>query len=80
MKTREITDKDLIVYLVANGVDILAIKKEQGKERSIIYFEDDDKLQQLIINFANKKDQINIAEFIATERRIKTLLCLQKTK
>jgi hypothetical protein len=75
---RAITDKDLAVYLSAKGIDIKSIEKDPKANRSLILFEDNEVLNKSIIDFANKNDNINIAEFLAAERRIKTLLCAQK--
>lgn len=79
MKLKVITDKDLIVYLSAKGLEIKDIKIEQGKNRSLVYFEEDEQLRRAVINYANKSDKVNIADFLAAERRIKTLLCMQKS-
>lgn len=75
---KEITDKDLIVFLVANGIKIEDIKADKKANRSLVYFEDTKELQDSIIKFANRSGEINIADYIATERRIKTLFCVQK--
>jgi len=78
MILKEITDKDLIVYLAAIGVPIKEIKKDQHKNRSLIYFEDNNELKKSIIDYVNKTVNVNIVDFLSAERRIKTLLCLQK--
>lgn len=78
MNLKAITDKDLIVYLVASGMEIKNIEKENGKNRSVVYFEKGNQLDKMVINFVNKTGCVNIADFIAAERRIKTLLCMQK--
>lgn len=78
MSLKIITDKDLIVYLAAKGLEIKDIQKDPKGNRSLVYFNDDDSLRQSTINYANKSDSVNIAEIIAAERRVKTLLCLQK--
>lgn len=75
---KTITDKDLIVYLIAVGIEIEDIKKDKNFNRSIVYFKDDEKLRNAIIRYVNKSDDINIAEFLSAERRVKTLLCIQK--
>ena len=78
MILKAITDKDLIVYLTAKGLEIKGIEREGGRNRSIVYFEDSNELRSSLINYVNKTDKVNIAEFISAERRIKTLLCMQK--
>ncbi|MDT8718204.1 hypothetical protein IAI10_16175 [Clostridium sp. 19966] len=78
MELRPISDKDLLVFLVAKGLEIKDIKKEKDKNRSLVYFEDTDKLNQAMLQFANKSEQVNISDVLAAERRVKTLLCMQK--
>ncbi|WP_027633443.1 DUF5659 domain-containing protein [Clostridium hydrogeniformans] len=78
MKLKGITDKDLIVYLVAIGLEIKDIRKAENK--SIVYFEDNDRLKKSFFKYVNKTDYINLSDFIWAERRIKTLLCAQKHK
>lgn len=73
-----ITDKDLIVYLTTKGFEIKNIAKDPKGNRSFVYFNDDPKLVDAAISYANKTDMVNIAELMAAERRIKTLLQLQK--
>lgn len=79
MKLKALTDKDLIVYLTAIGLEIKEIKKDNGKNRSLVYFEDNEELEKQILNYVNKSNSnVNITDFLAAERRIKTLLCMQK--
>lgn len=73
-----ITDKDLIVFLVAKGFNIEKIKKDKNRNRSLIYFKATNELETAILSFVNKTETINICEYQAAERRVKTLLCLQK--
>lgn len=73
-----ITDKDLMVYLIAVGIEIKDVKKDNNFNRSLVYFKNDEKLRKAIIRYANKSDDVNIAEFLSAERRVKTLLCVQK--
>lgn len=75
---REITDKDLIVFLVACGIDIKDIQKDKKHSRSLVYFEDTELLNDLILKFVNKAIDINICDYQAAEKRIKTLLCMNK--
>ncbi len=75
-KKKAITDKDVIVYLVAEGKQIVDVKKD-GK-RSIVYFENNIYLDEAILRFINRTGEINIGDYIAAERRVKTMLCMQK--
>lgn len=75
---RQITDKDLIVFLVAYGLEIKDIKEDNKYNRSLIYFENSKELQEAILKFTNKSVSINICDYISAERRVKTLLCVQK--
>lgn len=76
MKLKDITDMDLIVFLVLKGHGINKSKREGNK--SIIYFEDNEELQENILKFVNRNENINIADYQATYRRVKTLLCTNK--
>lgn len=51
---RQITDKDLIVFLVACGIDIKQIEKDKKFNRSIIYFEDNENLNDYILKYTKK--------------------------
>lgn len=74
-----ITDKDLIVSLVAQGFPIVEIKKDQKQNRCIAYFENTKELDEAILAFANKTININIAEYFAADKRVRTLLHHQKS-
>lgn len=76
---KEITDKDLIVFLVACGLDIKQIEKDKKFNRSIVYFEDNEKLKEYVLKYTSRGVNINICDYMAAERRVKTLLCLQKS-
>lgn len=69
-----ITDKDLMVYLVAKGFVVKDVKKD--KNRSIVFFENTRELKGELVKFVNKENSVNIADFLAAERRIKTILCI----
>ncbi len=73
-----ITDKDLIVSLVAQGFPIIEIKKDQNQNRCIAYFENTKKLDEAVLAFTNKNININIAEYFAADKRVRTLLHHQK--
>jgi hypothetical protein len=73
-----ITDKDLMVFLVAKGLEIKKVKKDEGKNRSFVYFENTKDFEEAVLSFTNRKEQINVGDYIAAERRVKTLLNLQK--
>lgn len=79
-KLREITDKDLIVFLVAKGLKIIKIKKDPERNRSLVYFEDRGELENAVLAYTNKSEEINYGDYIAAERRVKTLLTMQKLK
>ncbi|MGY5241168.1 DUF5659 domain-containing protein [Clostridium tertium] len=72
--TRDITDKDLMVYLLAKGFQIENIKKDGNK--SIVTFKDHKDLEEATIKFVNREDVVNIADLLAAEKRIKTILCM----
>lgn len=76
---KEITDKELIVFLVACGLNIKEIEKDKKFNRSIVYFEDNEKLKEYILKYTNRAVNINICDYMAAEKRVKTLLCMQKT-
>lgn len=75
---KQITDKDLIVFLVACGLEIKQIIKDKRFNRSIVYFENSNNLEEHILKYTNKSVNINICDYISAERRVKTLLCMQK--
>lgn len=75
---REITDKDLIVFLVACNFDIKDIQKDKIHNRSLVYFQNTELLEEYLLKYANKSIEINICEYQAAERRVKTLLCMNK--
>lgn len=73
-----VTDKDLIVFLVSKGYKIKIIKRDKDRNRCLVYFDKTKELDTAILDFANKTETININEYQAAERRVKTLLCMQK--
>jgi hypothetical protein len=76
---RLITDKDLIVFLVASGMEIRLIRKDPVYRRSNVYFDNTERLDAAVLNYTNKSTMVNIADYLAAEKRVKTLLCLQKS-
>lgn len=70
----EITDKDLMVYLVAKGFEIKDIKRNGN--RSIVIFSEAPGLREASISFVNRQNMVNIADLLAAEKRIKTILCM----
>ncbi|MTI67833.1 MAG: hypothetical protein FH753_14705 [Firmicutes bacterium] len=74
----EITDKDVIVYLVATGFQIKKAYKDPKRNRSIVVFKNSKELNEAIINYANKKGKVNVANFIEAEKRVKNLFYLNK--
>lgn len=75
MGFKEITDKDLLVYLIVKKFEIVETRKAQNK--TIFFFEDTNELNASILAFVNKSESINIGDILGAERRLKTLLCLQ---
>jgi len=75
-----ITDKDLIVSLVAQGFPIIHIHKDpKNPNRCIAYFKNTKELDDAILSFTNKTTTINIGEYFAADKRVRTLLYHQKT-
>lgn len=77
-RLREITDKDLMVFLVAKGLKIQQIKRDPDRNRSLVYFENTQELENAVLAYTNKSEEINYGDYIAAERRVKTLLSMQK--
>lgn len=73
---KQITDKDLIVFLVASGLEVKDIEKDGN--RSLVYFDDNKKLKDKILNYANRSISVNISDYLAAEKRVMTLLYTQK--
>lgn len=73
-----ITDKDLMIFLVACGLEVKHIEKEKGKNRSLVYFENTEELQEAILNYTNRSIEVNLSDYIAAEKRVTTLLHTQK--
>ena len=78
MNLKLITDKDLIVFLVAKGFEIKNIEKEKNRNGSLVYFKKTRELEKTILKFVNKTETINIGEYQTADKRVKTLLCMQK--
>tara|TARA_B100000965_G_C19297692_1_gene628764 strand:+ start:112 stop:342 length:231 start_codon:yes stop_codon:yes gene_type:complete len=72
---KKITDKDLIVYLVGKGFMIK--KSEKDGNRSNVYFKQSKEIDEAILDYVNKADA-KYNEFQEAERRVKTLLCLNR--
>ncbi|KRU29362.1 hypothetical protein VT91_09760 [Clostridium sporogenes] len=72
----KITDKDLIVFLINYGLEIQDIKKSGNK--SLVFFRNTEKLKKATLEYANRTFKVNVADYIAAEKRIRTLLYLQK--
>lgn len=73
MNLKQITDMDLIVFLVAKGFKIEEINKQEKK--TIFYFKETEEFKSSIIAFVNKSECINIGDILGAKRRVKTLLC-----
>lgn len=76
---KAITDKDLTVFLVAKGFTIAKVLPEAGRNRCLIYFEATKELEEAVLNYTNKSDVINYPEYIAAEKRVRTLLNVHKS-
>lgn len=75
MKFKQITDVDLLVYLIAK--DFKIINTQRVGKKTIFYFEESNELNLSILAFVNRSETINIADILGAQRRLKTLLCLQ---
>lgn len=75
---KQITDKDLIIFLVAYGLEVKDIKKDSSRNRSWVYFEDTSELKDAILKYTNRSVEINLCDYIAAEKRVTTLLYTQK--
>jgi len=69
-----ITDKDLIVFLVSSGLKIIDAQKENNTNHSVVFFEDNENLKKAKIEYVNRSKVINIADYIAAEKRVRALL------
>ncbi|ABR48593.1 hypothetical protein Amet_2439 [Alkaliphilus metalliredigens QYMF] len=76
----KLTDKDLITYLAARGFEIVDTYKEASKDRSIVLFKNSKELDRAILDYANKRGDINIADYLATEKRVKNLFYANKMR
>lgn len=72
----KITDKDLIVFLINYGLEIKDIKKSGNK--SLVFFRNTEDLKKATLEYANRSFKVNVADYIAAEKRIRALLYLQK--
>lgn len=73
-----VTDKELIVFLVASGLELKDNKYDKMAKRSTLFFKNDEAFNSAVINYANGTGNVNIADYIAVEKRVKTLLCVPK--
>lgn len=78
MNLIQVTDLNLITFLVAKNHQIKDSKIDGNK--SIIYFEDSKGLQDDIVKFVNGIETINITEYQAAEKRVKTFIYQNKNK
>ncbi|AUN23782.1 hypothetical protein EXN48_14320 [Clostridium botulinum] len=74
----KVTDKDLIVFLINYGLKIEDIKKDPNRNRSLVFFKNTEEFRKATLEYGNKTLEINVADYIAAEKRIKTLLHIQK--
>lgn len=74
MKLSSVTDKDLIVFLVASGLEIVNAEKEKNKNHSVVFFEDNDNFRKAKLEYVNRNKVINVADYLAAEKRVRALL------
>ena len=75
----EVTDKDLMVFLVAAGFEIEHVKRDIVHSRSLVYFEKTEEFEKAMLRFANKDNMINYSDYAAADRRVTTILNMYKT-
>lgn len=73
---KSLTDKDLIIFLVVSGLEIKNVEKVGNK--SLVYFDNDKRLNDTILNYANRSTEVNIGDYLAAEKRVMTMLYSQK--
>lgn len=78
MDLKTLTDLDLIIFLVAKKHTVVNTKLEGN--RSLVYFNKTKELEKDILTFVNGTDKINITEYQAAEKRVKTILYANKSK
>lgn len=74
--TINITDKETIIYLVAKGFNILNSYSDGTK--SIMEFEKTKEFKKAILDYTNQRGSINIADFLAAEKRVTNLIHINK--
>lgn len=77
MNLTKTTDLNLIVFLVSK--DHLIKNSKLDGNRSIVYFQDTPKLRADVLKFVNGTEDINITDYQASEKRVKTLLYQNKS-
>lgn len=76
MDLKAFTDLNLIIFLVAKKHRVIKTKLDGNK--SLVYFENTKELEKDKLNFINGVDKINITEYQAAEKRVKTILYVNK--
>lgn len=79
-KTIGVTDKQLILFLVSRQFKILGVKKDPKGTKSILYFENTKELNQAILDYANRVGNVNVADYLAVEKRVNNLLYFNKAR
>ncbi len=75
-----ITDKQLIIFLVSRQFKIQGVKKDPNGTKSILYFENTKELNQAILDYANRVGNVNVADYLAVEKRVNNLLYFNKAR
>ena len=78
IKVLKTTDLNLIIFLASQGHSIIDSKLDSNK--SIVMFKNSTKLQSDILKFVNGEEEINITDYQAVEKRVKTLIYQNKNK
>jgi hypothetical protein len=68
----KVTDFDLMIFLICQGHEIQDFKFE--KNRSIVWFDNNQEFKNDMIDFLNGSKKINITKYQASQRRLKTIL------
>ncbi|WP_202707724.1 DUF5659 domain-containing protein [Sporosalibacterium faouarense] len=79
-KTVQITDKQLIIFLVCKQFKVVKVERDPGGNRSIIDFENSEKLNQALLDYTNKESSVNIADYLSAEKRVNNILYFNKNR
>lgn len=73
-----ITDKQLIIFLLLRQLKVLRVERDPSGTKSILYFENTKELNQAILDYTNRVGNVNIADYLAVEKRVNNLLYFNK--